>query len=42
MEIAIRQILSKAVSPDGVIDVFEAAASRKPDISILSDAFSLR
>lgn len=36
---AIRQLVSKAVSTDGVIDVFEAAGLGKPDISILSDEF---
>ena len=36
---AVRQIVSRAVSSDGVIDIFEAAGLRKPDISILSDEF---
>ncbi len=36
---AVRQIISRAVSPDGVIDIFEAAGLEKPDISILSDEF---
>lgn len=36
---AVRQIISKAVSPDGVIDIFAAAGLEKPDISILSDEF---
>jgi type I restriction enzyme R subunit len=36
---AIRQIISKAVVPDGVIDIFAAAGLDKPDISILSDEF---
>ena len=36
---AIRQIVSKAVSSDEVIDIFEAAGLKKPDISILSDEF---
>ena len=36
---AIRQLVSKAVSPDGVVDIFEAAGLKKPDISILSDEF---
>jgi len=36
---AIRQILSRAVVTDEVIDVFAAAGLRKPEISILSDAF---
>ncbi|MXX93737.1 MAG: type I restriction endonuclease subunit R [Chloroflexi bacterium] len=36
---AVRQIVADAVSPDGVIDVFEAAGLKKPDISILSEEF---
>ena len=36
---AIRQIVSKAVSSDEVIDIFAAAGLKKPDISILSDEF---
>ena len=36
---AIRQIVSKAVASDEVVDIFAAAGLRKPDISILSDEF---
>ena len=36
---AIRQIISKAVSSNEVIDVFAAAGLNNPDISILSDEF---
>ncbi len=36
---AIRQIVSKAVSSDEVLDIFAAAGLKKPDISILSDEF---
>ncbi len=36
---AIRQILTEAVTTDGVIDVFGAAGIAKPDLSILSDEF---
>jgi len=36
---AIKQIVSDAIAPEGVIDVFEAAGLKKPDISILSDEF---
>lgn len=36
---AIRQIVSKAVSSDEVIDIFSAAGLKNPDISILSDQF---
>jgi type I restriction enzyme R subunit len=36
---AIRQIVSGAVSSEGVIDLFGSAGLKKPDISILSDEF---
>jgi len=36
---AIRQIVSRAVASDEVIDIFAAAGLDKPDISILSDEF---
>jgi type I restriction enzyme R subunit len=36
---AIRQIVSKAVVSDEVVDIFAAAGLKKPDISILSDEF---
>jgi type I restriction enzyme R subunit len=36
---AIRQIVSKSVSSDEVIDIFSAAGLKKPDISILSEEF---
>jgi type I restriction enzyme R subunit len=36
---AVRQIVSRAVASEGVIDVFAAAGLKKPDISILSDEF---
>jgi len=39
LDLAVRQIVSRAVSSDGVIDIFEAAGLKKPDISILSDEF---
>jgi type I restriction enzyme, R subunit len=39
VELAIRQIVSKAVSSEEVIDIFAAAGLKKPDISILSDEF---
>ena len=39
MDSAINQIVSKALSSDGVIDVFEVAGIDKPEISILSDKF---
>ena len=36
---AIRQIISRALVPEGVIDIFTAASLAKPDISVLSDEF---
>jgi len=39
IETAIRQIVDKAVVVDGIIDIFNAAGIKKPDISILSDDF---
>lgn len=38
-EHAIRQLLSKTVFSDGVIDIFNAAGLKKPNISVLSDDF---
>lgn len=39
MDAAIRQIVSRAVSSDGVFDIFGAAGLQKPELSILSDVF---
>ncbi len=39
LDLAVRQIVSRAVSSDGVIDIFAAAGLKKPDISILSEQF---
>jgi type I restriction enzyme R subunit len=39
MNFAIRQIVSKAVASEEVVDIFAAAGLKKPDISILSDQF---
>ncbi|MBF0503347.1 MAG: type I restriction endonuclease subunit R, partial [Candidatus Riflebacteria bacterium] len=39
IEHAIRQIISKAITSDEVVDIFTAAGLKKPDISILSDEF---
>ena len=36
---AVRQIVSRAVAPEGVMDIFAAAGLKKPDISILSEEF---
>ena len=38
---AVRQIVSRAVAPDGVLDIFAAAGLEKPDVSILSEEFLL-
>ena len=39
LDFAIRQIVSKAVVSDEVVDIFAAAGLKKPDLSILSDEF---
>jgi len=39
VEHAIKQIVSRAVAADDVVDIFSAAGLKKPDISILSDEF---
>jgi type I restriction enzyme R subunit len=39
LDSAIKQIVSKAISTDKVIDIFAVAGIKKPDISILSDEF---
>jgi type I restriction enzyme R subunit len=39
LDTAVRQIVSKAVASDQVIDIFSAAGLKKPEISILSDQF---
>ncbi len=39
LEHAIRQIVSRAVTPEGVVDIFATAGLKKPDISILSEEF---
>ena len=39
LDLAVRQIIARAVAPEGVVDIFAAAGLRKPDISILSDEF---
>ena len=39
LDLAVRQIISRAVASEGVMDVFEAAGLEKPDISVLSDEF---
>ena len=39
LEHAVRQLVSRAVASEGVVDIFAAAGLDKPDISILSDEF---
>lgn len=39
LDLAVRQIVSSAVSSDEVIDIFATAGLEKPEISILSDKF---
>ena len=41
METAIRQVIDRALVTDRVIDIFDAAGIKKPDISILSEEFLL-
>ena len=39
LDLAVRQIISRAVASEGVLDIFTAAGLDKPDISVLSDEF---
>jgi type I restriction enzyme, R subunit len=39
LDLAVRQIVSRAAASEGVVDIFAAAGLKKPDISILSDEF---
>jgi len=39
LDTAVRQIVSKAVASEQVVDIFAAAGLKNPDISILSDEF---
>jgi len=39
LDAAVRQIISKSIASDEVIDIFAAAGMDRPDISILSDEF---
>ena len=39
VDTAIKQIVDEALTSDGVIDVFDAAGIKTPDLSILSDEF---
>ena len=39
LDLAVRQIISRAVVSEGVIDIFAAAGLEKPNISVLSEEF---
>ena len=39
IDLAVRQIISRVVASEGVMDIFAAAGLDKPDISVLSDEF---
>ena len=39
LDLAVRQIISRAVASESVLDIFAAAGLDKPDISVLSDEF---
>ncbi len=39
LDLAVRQIVSRSVASEGVMDIFAAAGLDKPDISVLSDEF---
>jgi type I restriction enzyme R subunit len=39
LDLAVRQIVSRAVASEGVVDIFAASGLKKPDISILSEGF---
>ena len=39
LDVAVRQIISRAVASEGVMDIFAAAGLDKPDISVMSEEF---
>jgi type I restriction enzyme R subunit len=39
LDSAIKQIVSKAIATEDVVDIFKAAGLKKPEVSILSDTF---
>ncbi len=39
LETTIKQVIDKALVSDSVVDIFDAAGLKKPDISVLSDEF---
>lgn len=36
---AVQQLVSEAITPEGIVDIFRAAGLKNPDISVLSDDF---
>jgi len=42
LETALRQVVSDAVTPAGVIDIYEASGIGRPDLSIIDDEFTKR
>jgi len=36
---AVQQLVSEAITPEGIVDIFQAAGLKTPDISVLSDDF---
>ena len=38
-DLAVRQIVYRAVASEGVLDIFAAAGLDKPDVSVLSEEF---
>lgn len=39
LDLAVNQLISEAITPEGPVDIFQLAGIDKPDISILSDEF---
>jgi len=39
LDLAVKQIVSSAISSDGIVDIFGSAGLAKPDVSVLSDEF---
>jgi len=39
LDLAVNQLISEAITPEGPVDIFQLAGIGKPDISILSDEF---
>ena len=41
IELAVQEIVDRAVAPDGIVDLFDVAGLEQPNISLLSDEFLL-